>query len=156
MGILKNPRHEAFARLYVATGIARHAYVKAGYKARLPDDPQDTGSADVCASKLLKHPKVERRVEGLRQAMAKRQDITEESILEELEQARQCALGERQSAAMVSASVAKAKLVGLMVERKEVGNAGDFQRMSEQELRDWLANNAPKPLPTHAQHETEQ
>lgn len=154
---LKNPRHEAFARAYVKGGVARHAYVAAGYSARLGNDPRQCYPADVCASQLLKFPQVKARIEGLQQAMARRADVTEESILDELEEARQTALGERQSAAMVSASVAKAKLVGLMVDRKEIGDAGEFKAMSEAELRQYIANAAngedieaeTLPLPTY-------
>jgi hypothetical protein len=103
---------------------------------------------------------VEQRIERLREAMGNRANVTEESILDELEEARQVANKEGQSAAMVSASVAKAKLVGLMVERKEIGDAGEFKAMSEAELRAYIAGNQqmpetsadkayPAPLPTH-------
>lgn len=154
---LKNPRHEAFARHYVAHGIARHAYVAAGYQSRLGATPRDTGPADACASRLLKHAKVKQRIERLQTVMAKLADITADTIATELEEARQLAKQEGQSAAMVSATTAKAKLAGLLIERKEIGDAGEFARMSEQELRDFIADSTKAtPLPSHPEHKTEQ
>lgn len=70
--------------------------------------------------------------------MARRAEITEDSIADELEQARKGAMDAKQHAAAVQAVVAKAKLAGLMIDRKEV-RSGDIERMSEQELRAYLA-----------------
>jgi phage terminase small subunit len=140
-----NPRQEAFCRHYVRYGIARHAYVAAGYKAKLGDDLGAAYSADVGASRLIRNTKVAKHIEGLKAVMAKRADITDDTIATELEEARLIAKGEHQAAAMVSATVAKAKLAGLMIDRKEIGDAGDFSRLSEDELRaeiDRLDNKA--------------
>ena len=161
---LRNPRHEAFARHYVRLGVARRAYVEAGYQSRMPVELTECGPVDACASRLLKHAKVESRIERLRQAMAKRSDVTEESLLDELEEARIVSRDNGQGAAMTSASVAKAKLVGLMVDRKEIGDAGEFQRMTEQELREYIkGNDMPAPIgpeslpaPTHPGSKSEQ
>lgn len=145
MGVLKNPRHEAFARYYVKLGVARHAYAAAGYKARMPLRPVETAPIDAAASRLLKHVKVDSRVEELRRTMAKRQDVTEDSLIEELEQARLIAAAERQTGSMVAATMGKAKLAGLLIDRKEIGDAGEFQRMSEQELREYIQGTEAKP-----------
>ena len=96
--------------------------------------------------------------------LTKATDITADTIANELEEARQVAKSQAQGAAMVSASVSKAKLVGLMIDRKEIGDAGEFQRMTEQELRDYIANDGnslgnaaqQQPLPTHPAPKTEQ
>lgn len=156
---LKNPRHEAFARHYVQHGIARHAYIAAGYQSRC-DDIGGSTPADACASRLLRHAKVKPRIERLQQAMAKLADITADTIATELEEARQLALKEGQSAAAVSATTAKAKLAGLMIERRENGDAGDFARMTEEQLREYIRDNqdtpSSMPTPTHAEHKSEQ
>ena len=157
---LRNPRHEAFARSYVRLGVARRAYVEAGYQSRMPVELTQCGPVDACASRLLKHPKVERRIEGIRQAMVKRADITEDNILEKLERVYHRAMDADQLAAANQAATAQAKLVGMLIDRKEIGDAGEFQRMTEQELRDYI--NSPdnaaqvQPLPTHAAPKTEQ
>lgn len=142
---LKNMRHEAFARAYVALdGNARRAYVAAGYNAYLGDDLQGAYPVDANASRLLRHAKVHQRIEGLRRAMAKRADITEDSIATELEEARKLAIQVEAPAAAVSATVAKAKLAGLMIDRKEIGDAGDFAKMSEDQLREYIGGVAIK------------
>lgn len=88
----------------------------------------------------------------------KRADITDDMIALLLMQAYKTAEGEHQSAAMVSAATAMAKLAGLMVDRKEIGEAGDFSRLSEQELREEIARlegkDSPNPMPTHDGNET--
>lgn len=72
-------------------------------------------------------------------------DVTADSIANELEEARLIAASERQAGPMVSASVAKAKLVGLMIERREHGEAGEFAAMTEQQLRDYIQGTEAKP-----------
>lgn len=71
--------------------------------------------------------------------MAKAADITADSIATELEEARALALREGQAAAAVSATATKAKLVGLMIDRKETGKPGDFDNWTEDQLREYLA-----------------
>lgn len=76
---------------------------------------------------------------------AKRNDVTEDSLLDELEQARLKAMtADNGASAMVQATLGKAKLVGLLVERREQGKPGEFESMGEQELRAWLADNADR------------
>lgn len=136
---LANPRHEAFARHYIELGTGRNAYVMAGYSARIHADLRRPSPADAAASRLLKHVRVQARIEGLRKAMAKAADITADSIATELEEARALALREGQAAAAVSATATKAKLVGLMIDRKETGKPGDFDNWTEDQLREYLA-----------------
>ena len=69
---------------------------------------------------------------------AKRHEISEDSLLEELEQARLAALENQQAGAAVAATMGKAKLCGMLVERKETGKPGDFDNMSIEELRAFL------------------
>jgi len=86
--------------------------------------------------------------------MGKRADVTEESLLDELEEARISAAENKQSGAMVAATMGKAKLTGLVVDRKEVGQPGDFERMNEQELRAFIAANlAGQSNPLQSQQE---
>jgi hypothetical protein len=62
--------------------------------------------------------------------------------LAELEEARVMAKKNGQPAAAVSASMGKAKLVGLVVDRKEVGAPGEFadiENMTADELREHFA-----------------
>lgn len=131
---LKNPRHERFAREYVKddNGIAYKAYIRAGYRARGTPTPKDKApSASVCASKLLR--KVLGRVEELRVGIQSRHDATEDAVIAELDETRTHALSVDQCGPAVQATVAKARIAGLLIEKKEVGNPGDFANARNRE-----------------------
>ena len=72
------------------------------------------------ASKLSATPKVSQRLFLIQAALLERTLVTVESITKELEDARKLAAEERQSSAMTGASMGKAKLHGLLIERQEV------------------------------------
>ena len=55
-------------------------------------------------------------------------------LLSELEEARQLALKHRQPSAAVQATMGKAKILGLIIDRREVGEAGAFDNMTDEEL----------------------
>lgn len=60
---------------------------------------------------------------------AKRHETTVDSLLVDLEADRQLAHKTEQSGAAVSATMAKARLLGLIVERSERGAPGDFANL---------------------------
>jgi phage terminase small subunit len=124
MPALTNIRRERFVRHYLKTGIASQAYKAAGYKV------STRNSMDVCASQLLRKPKVASRIGELRRQMTYRTRITLESLLQELAQDRELARREKQASAAIQATVVQAKLVGLMVDRKESGAPGDFSGLT--------------------------
>jgi hypothetical protein len=64
-------------------------------------------------------------------ALIRKADITVESILTEYEEARILATSQAKPEAMLSASEKKAKLVGLLIDRRESGNAGDFENLTD-------------------------
>ena len=143
MGTLANPRHEKFARLVWAASAKDYrralAYLAAGYRAKLDlSDPSKSYPADQAASRLAKNVKVKARIQEIATMAAKRHEISEDSLLEELEQARLAALENQQASAAVAATMGKAKLCGMLVERKETGKPGDFDNMSIEELRAFL------------------
>ena len=143
MGTLANPRHEKFARLVWAASAKDYrralAYLAAGYRAKLDlSDPSRSYPADQAASRLAKNVKVKARIQEIAAMAAKRHEISEDSLLEELEQARLAALENQQASAAVAATMGKAKLCGMLVERKETGKSGDFDNMSIEELRAFL------------------
>jgi hypothetical protein len=47
-----------------------------------------------------------------------------------------------QPGAMVAASMGRAKIAGLVIDKKEVGAAGEFDHMSNDELRAYIAAEA--------------
>lgn len=59
--------------------------------------------------------------------------VTVESLTEELDEARAVAARTAQPAAMTAATIAKGKLHGLIVDRKESGAPGDFASLQTRE-----------------------
>lgn len=108
MPALKNTRHERFAQELAKGKSQTEAYTDAGYKGDV-----------TAASRLSRNVKVQERVAELKERGAIRAEITLQTILDELEQARIAALGAEtpQSSAAVSASLGKAKLMGFVVDK---------------------------------------
>lgn len=122
MPALANPRHERFARYYMRNGRASDAYRKAGYQ---PNKPQCVW---VASSRLLRHVDVKRRIAELRKQMATRNRITVDSLIEELDADRDLARSLEQPSAAIAAVQLKARLAGLLIDRKESGAPGDFSQ----------------------------
>ena len=112
---LENPRWERFARALFEGGTADEAYVKAGYS-------ENRGNA----SRLKANENILARLAELQAAAAKASEVTVESLLAELEDARARANSLDQLSSVVKAISEKAKISGLLVQRVEVGGAGDF------------------------------
>jgi phage terminase small subunit len=114
MPVLPNPRHEAFAQALAKGKSAAEAYTDAGY------NPSRSA-----ASRLSTNVNVESRVAELQGRVAKKVEVTLESITAELEEARGIAIAEKQPSAAVSASMGKAKLFGLVIDKKH--HSGSIQ-----------------------------
>ena len=108
-----NARQEAFAREIAAGRRQREAYRSAGYA------PTSDNAADANASRLIRDDKVQSRVRELQAVQAQASQITAEMLLAELEEARSLALSLGQAGAAVAASMGRAKLCGLLVDRRE-------------------------------------
>ena len=136
---LKNPRHEAFAQALFKqpqTGMSQgECYSASGYKAR-------GHSAEELGSRLSKVEEIRNRVADLQTAVAKKSEITVESICAELDEANAIAKERGQAGAMVSASTLRAKLAGLLQEKVEItapkpfSQCQSFAEMAEELLRD--------------------
>jgi hypothetical protein len=125
MAALKNVRHEKFIREYVACDFNGAEAYRRVYPRHRPN------IACVSACQLLRVPKVRERLQEVQADITKLADVTVDRILTEYEQARQLAVKQEKPEAMLNASEKKVKLVGLLVDRREVGNAGDFEQMTE-------------------------
>ena len=115
------PKQEAFALAYVETGNASEAYRRA-YNA----GNMKPAVIAVKASELLAHGNVSVRVKELQAAALDEHKITMSDILRELEEARVVALQQEkpQAAAMVAASMGKAKLLGMLTDKAELTGPG--------------------------------
>ena len=114
-----NARQEAFARNIAEGRRQREAYRSAGYA------PTSDEVADVNASRLLRHAQVQSRIRELQAAQAEASQITAERLLAELEEARSLALSLGQAGAAVAASMGRAKLCGLLVDKRECDAPAD-------------------------------
>lgn len=130
---LKRLRHELFAREFIVTDNqseayrrARENYCKRGYK---PKPLRHHKSAAVCAVVILRRPEVRARIAELRADIMRKSDITIEKILNDYQHALDIAKSDGKPDAIVNAATAQAKLVGLMRERQEIGQPGDFESM---------------------------
>lgn len=131
MPVLPNPRHESFAQALAKGKTADEAYALAGYK-------PNRGNA----TRLKANESVVARVSELQQKVAKKVEVTVESLAIELEEARSLALVEKQTSAAVQATMGKAKLFGLGVENRRLSGsvqvvtitAKDLDGLTEDEL----------------------
>lgn len=97
---------------------------------------------------MVRLPKVAARIAELRNAAAKRLEITVDDLVAELEDMRKLAMACKNPAAGVAAVMGKAKLLGLIVDKAEVATTlrkplrepGEINQMS---LDEWQARFAP-------------
>ena len=88
-------------------------------------------AARVRSHRLLQKPHVKRKIEEIRTKMAKRSDITIEKILTDYQEALNIAKSQERASDMVAAATAQAKLVGLLRDRLETGQPGDFDHLDD-------------------------
>lgn len=130
MPVLSNPKHERFAQELAKGKTSDEAYVLAGYK-------ENRGNA----STLKSNQNVLDRVQELLSRAAVRAEVTVASIIAELDEARELARTVHQPAAMTSASMGKAKVAGLLVERTELtGKDGGAIQTEEVNARELVAS----------------
>jgi terminase, small subunit len=123
------PKQEQFARLYVETGNASEAYRQA-----YNTDNMKPETVTNEAYKLLQAPDISAMVDGLKEEARQRHAVTVGDLLHELEQARAAALAAPtpQSSAAVSATMGKAKMLGLLVDKAEIKAEAEISPKQEE------------------------
>ena len=101
-------KREKFCRLFVE----KMEDASAAYRGAFRAENMKPETVHRCAHELLKNPKITARIEELRAEIAKRHEVTEDSLIAELEEARDLAKNLMNPAAMVSATMGKAKITG--------------------------------------------
>lgn len=103
-------KQESFCLAYVAIGNATEAYRRA-----YDSENMKPATINRTAKELLDNPKIAARLKELRAPAVEKAQLTIEDLLRELEEARRIALEctTPQSGAAVSATMGKAKLLGL-------------------------------------------
>lgn len=102
------PKQENFCLAYLETGNASEAYRRA-YDA----DGMAAATVNKRASELMDNGAIAGRLEELRAPIIAKAQLTVEDLLAELEEARQLALQTEAPAPAVSATMGKAKLLGM-------------------------------------------
>lgn len=126
------PKQEQFARLYVETGNASEAYRQA-----YNTDNMKPETVTNEAYKLLQDPDISAMVDGLKEEARQRHAVTVGDLLSELEQARAAALAAPtpQSSAAVSATMGKAKMLGLLVDKAEIKAEAEISQVKQEERK---------------------
>lgn len=132
------PKQEQFARLYVETGNASEAYRQA-YNA----DNMKPETVTNEAYKLLQDPDISAMVDGLKEEARQRHAVTVGDLLHELEQARAAALAAPtpQSSAAVSATMGKAKMLGLLADKAEIKAEAEISQVKQEEYTPLLTGD---------------
>ena len=108
------PKQEKFCQVYIETGNASEAYRQAYNTEKMK--PESVNSKGY---QLLKQVQITARLDELRAEHKKRHEITVDTLVAELEEARKLAFETDKAAAAVSATMGKAKLLGLVVDKQE-------------------------------------
>ncbi len=112
---LTNARHERFVQSLFKGEPASTAYSEAGY---VPNDGN--------AIRLKGNERVKARLAELQEEAARSAEVSVASLLAELEQARAKATNLDQLSAAINATLGKAKISGLLVQRSQVEVSGQI------------------------------
>ena len=112
-------KQEQFAHL-VANGMAYNAAYREAYN----PDTMSEKHVNNKASELANRGDIGGRIAQIQADIREKLMVSKESVTRELEEARLVAAAKEQGAAMVSASMGKAKLHGLLVETHDVNHKG--------------------------------
>lgn len=127
-GPLKNARHERFCHLLLKGMTQMDAYVGAGYK-RNQGNPGG----------LLLRPAIAARLAELQGKVAEKVVFDAAAMARQLDADRDFARENGQPAAAVSASMGKAKVLGLITDRSESKSTVTVEHVSPDEQRAWLS-----------------
>jgi phage terminase small subunit len=125
-------KQKRFVAEYLVDLNATQAAIRAGYSQK---------TARSVGSENLTKPDIAAAIAKAQAKIAKKAEVSLETLLAELEEARAVAIAEKQTSAAVSATMGKAKLTGLIVEKREhTGRNGgpiqtvDLTKLSGDEL----------------------
>jgi hypothetical protein len=123
MPMLHNPKHERFAQNIATAAKTKwsngRCYSEAGFKT-------DNRSADACAARLLTNANVSARIEELLAPTVRKTRTTVDTLAEQFDRVFSGALDAEQFGAAGNAAGLKARLLGFMRERIEIGAPGSF------------------------------
>ena len=130
------PKQADFVRWYFELGNASEAYKRAYNSHAKPNTLHRK------ANDLLKHPVIKAEVQTMQAQARERNQVTIDKVVDELEEARQIAKQSGNASAMVSATLGKAKVLGLVVDKQETNTkiltppVFNFKPVSPKEMTD--------------------
>jgi hypothetical protein len=140
-GPLINGKHERFCQL-VTEGLTPAEAFKAIRAIHLKGSKIITGIGASSAKQLMQHALIKARIETLQHKAARRAELTYDGIISEVqEEARLARMAGQHSAAMKGLEMLGAELhQGMFTKRVEVKHQHEFDGMSEQQLREFIAS----------------
>jgi phage terminase small subunit len=135
MPVLSNAKQELFCQHLALGKTASEAYEMAGYK-------PSRSNASVLRAKQNVSDRLSEILQHSERKVVQQIEYTRDGILAELEEARQMALELKNPSAAWQAAMAKAKILGLIIDRREAGDAGAFDDMTDEELISAAARKA--------------
>ena len=122
---LKNPRRELFCQRIATSpknGLSQgQCYEASGFKT-------NGRSADACAARLLTEANVQNRISELLEPAVRKTRATVDTLAAQFDAVFDGAMGSAQFGPAGNAAGLKAKLLGFMRERLEVGGVGEFDQ----------------------------
>jgi len=118
-------KQQRFVAEYLIDLNATQAAIRAGYSEK---------TARSVGSENLSKPDIAAAISKAQGKIAKKVEVTVESLANELEEARKIAITEKQSSAAVSATMGKAKLFGLGVENRRLSGTVQVITITPQHL----------------------
>lgn len=132
------PKQEAFVLVYLETGNASAAY-RRSYNA----ESMTEEAINVEASRLLKNPKIALRLGVVQQRVQAKAEakalLSLDDHMDELRVLRELAKQGNQLSAAITAEVKRGELRKFYVKQVENGGPGDFDNMSDDDLRKFIA-----------------
>jgi len=116
------PKEDKFVAVYMATQDKRRAVIEAGYGVKKPE---------TTALRLLKKPNVRRAIDSLRLAVADKVAYEVKDALRELDETIAFAKKTGNATAYARAVELKARISGLIIEKKDMRVAAGFQVIVE-------------------------
>ena len=126
-------KQERFARECVIQTNATDAY-------KIAYDSENMLDKTICveASRLLNNPNVTTLINDLKAELREKNAVSVETITQELEKARECAEEQSNAAGQVAASMGKAKLHGLLVDKRQEVIKSKLEQLTDKEVDNLL------------------
>ena len=131
------PKRARFVAEYLIDRNATQAAIRAGYSAK---------TAYSQGQRLLRYDEVQEAVACGEAEIAASLAITVEGVAAQLDEDRALALANNQAGAAVSASMGKAKLAGLLVDRQDVTGTVSVERIERLIVDPQVIEHEPQPV----------